>query len=497
MKSIKSILYFLSIILFLSCSKDDGKIDFTFLQLNDVYEIAPIQGGKYGGMARVETVHQQLLKENKNTMLVMAGDFLNPSLLGTVKYNGERIRGKQMIETMNAMHFDLAAFGNHEFDLSANDLQKRMDESNFDWITGNVLENKDGKKAPFTNKHHRVNETFIKEFTDADGTTIKVGFISVCVPSNPRSFVTYKDIFKEATRSYNDLKDKVDVVFGLTHVTIAEDTKIAKLLPNIPLIMGGHEHTNMLVPVGNSFVAKADANAKTAYIHRISYDTKTKKAIVKSELKEINSSIVADKRVGAVVKKWETILSNKIKETIKNPTEVIFNAETPLDGKDKSIRGKQTNLGELITKSMSFSFDNSVDCALVNGGSIRIDDELEGNITAVDIFRVLPYGGAVLKVKIKGSLLLKVLEYGKNAEGTGDYVQRYNVSKTNTTWLVKSKPINPNKIYTVAFSDYLLKGFDIPFLSDKNKEVLSMYQPKPNEISFDIRNAVILYLKSL
>ena len=40
-----------------SCQKDDQKIDFTFLQVNDVYEIAPIQGGEFGGMARVETVH--------------------------------------------------------------------------------------------------------------------------------------------------------------------------------------------------------------------------------------------------------------------------------------------------------------------------------------------------------------------------------------------------------------------------------------------------------
>ncbi len=497
MKSIKSILYFLSIVLFLSCSQDDGKIDFTFLQLNDVYEIAPIQGGEFGGMARVETVHQELLQENKNTLLVMAGDFLNPSLLGTVKYNGERIRGKQMIETMNAMNFDLVAFGNHEFDLSANDLQKRMDESNFDWITSNVLENKDGKIAPFSNKHNRINETFIKEFTDADGTIIKVGFISVCVPSNPRSYVTYKDVFEEATRSYNDLKDQVDVVFGLTHLSIAEDKKVAELLPNIPLIMGGHEHTNMLVPVGNSFVTKADANAKTAYIHRISFDKKTKKATIQSELKEINASIVENERVGAVVQKWQTILKKKIKEIIESPDEIILNATIPLDGRDKPIRSKQTNLGELITKSMSFAFDDEVDCALVNGGSIRIDDELEGNITAVDIFRVLPYGGAVLKVKIKGSLLLKVLDYGEKAAGTGAYLQRYNVSKATTTWLIKSKPINPNKTYTVAFSDYLLKGFDIPFLSEKNKEVLSIYQPIATDISYDIRNAVILYLKSL
>jgi len=81
MKFIKISVFFLSLLIVASCTKDDQKIDFTLLQLNDVYEIAPIQGGEFGGMARVETVHQDLLKENKNTLLVMACDFLNPSLL--------------------------------------------------------------------------------------------------------------------------------------------------------------------------------------------------------------------------------------------------------------------------------------------------------------------------------------------------------------------------------------------------------------------------------
>jgi 2',3'-cyclic-nucleotide 2'-phosphodiesterase (5'-nucleotidase family) len=501
MKFIKSILYILSASILLSCSKDDGKIDFTFLQLNDVYEIAPIQGGEFGGMARVETVHQELLQENKNTLLVMAGDFLNPSLLGTVKYNGERIRGRQMIETMNAMNFDLVAFGNHEFDLSANDLQKRLNESTFPWISGNVLY----KQSDSTSFFHKeingekefIKGAFIKEFTDADGTKIKVGFISVCIPSNPRDYVKYSDMFKKAKQLNDALKEKVDIVFGLTHVKIGQDKQLLEMLPNIPLIMGGHEHTNMLVPVGESVVAKADANAKTAYIHRISFDTKTKKATVVSELKEINTTIATNARVGAVVDKWQQILKVKIKEIIPNPDEVIFVAKTPLNGRDTPIRSIQTNLGELVTKSMSFAYNDKVDCALVNGGSIRIDDELSGNITAVDIFKVLPYGGSVLKVKIKGSLLRKVLEYGVYAAGTGAYLQRYNADKVNDVWLISGKPILLAKTYTVAFSDYLLKGFDIPFLSEKNKGVLSIYTPTKSDVSFDIRKAIILFLKNI
>ena len=501
MKSIKSILYIVSITVFLSCSKEDGKIDFTFLQVNDVYEIAPIQGGKFGGMARVATVHQQLLQENKNTLLLMAGDFLNPSLLGTVKYNGERIRGKQMIETMNAMNFDLVAFGNHEFDLGSKDLQKRLNESNFNWISANVLYKQGDSTSLFfkekADKKEAVNTTYIKEFTDADGTKINVGFISVCVPSNPKSYVAYTDVFEAAKRSYNELKDKVDVVFGLTHLKVSQDKKILEMLPDIPLIMGGHEHTNMMVPVGESFVAKADANAKTAYIHRISFDIKTKKATVTSELKEIDETIIADAKVGVVVNKWQTILNTKIKDIIPNPAAVIYTTKVPLDARDTPIRSIQTNMGNLITKAMSFAYDDEVDCALVNGGSIRIDDQLAGNISAVDIFRVLPYGGAILKVKIKGSLLKKVLDYGVKSAGTGAYLQRYNAVLTNKKWLISGNAIQPQKTYTVAFSDYLLKGFDIPFLSEKNKEVLSIYNPTTTETAFDIRKAVILYLKNL
>jgi 5'-nucleotidase/UDP-sugar diphosphatase len=499
MKITKSLLYILLIILFFSCKQEDGKIDFTFLQINDVYEIAPIQGGQFGGMARVETVHQELLKENKNSMLFMAGDFLNPSLIGTLKIDGERVRGKQMIDVMNAMNFDLVAFGNHEFDIPQKDLQKRLNESNFPWISSNVkLKTKEKSDLFYKEKEGRqipLEETFIKEFSDEDGTTLKVGFISVCIPSNPKEFVAYGNMFVKARASYAAIKDSVDVVFGLTHVKITNDKRIAKLIPNLPLIMGGHEHTNSYHKIGNVIITKADANAKTAYIHRISFDKKTKKAIVTSELREINSSIKSDEKVDKIVKKWQTILSSKIKEIIANPDEVIYTAKIPLDGRDTPIRSIQTNLGEIITKSMSFAFDDSVDCALLNGGSIRIDDQLSGAINAVDIFRVLPYGGAILKVEIKGRLLKQVLDYGILAKGTGAYLQRFNAEKVGEKWIIKNKELNIKKTYTVAFSDYLLKGFDIPFLSSENKEVFAVYKPAIDELAFDIRKAVVAYLK--
>ncbi|WP_093668437.1 bifunctional metallophosphatase/5'-nucleotidase [Tenacibaculum sp. MAR_2009_124] len=508
MKSIKLLLLLTSFVFLNGCSNKKLQssnthvpYEFSILQLNDVYEISPIQGGKYGGMARVETVHQDLLRKNKNVLLVHAGDFLNPSLLGTIKVNGERVRGKQMVEVMNAMNFDVTAFGNHEFDLSYKDLQKRINESSFDWISSNVLHKISGKKERFYKETIGVKkdlkDTYIKEFTFGENKTLRVGFISVCIPSNPKDYVHYGNIYENIKRSYNELKPKVDIVLGLTHLSIDQDKKIAEMLPELPLIMGGHEHTNSYDYVGNVAIAKADANAKTVYIHRFKYDPSAKTLTFKSELKEINDKITSNVKVSTIIKKWQDILNIKIKEVVDNPEEVIYIASEPLDARDTPIRSIQTNMGDMITRSMSYAYNNEVDCALVNGGSVRIDDVLSGDINAIDIFRVLPYGGAVLKVNLTGALLEKVLDYGMSSAGTGAYLQRYNVNKVGGKWMIGENEINKSKEYSVAFSDYLLKGFDIPFLNEKNKEVLHIYEPQKNEIAYDIRRATITYLKEL
>ena len=501
MKYFKSILFFLSTLVVLSCSSDDGKISFTLLQLNDVYEISSIQGGKFGGMARVKTIHKELLKENKNTLLVMAGDFLNPSLIGTMKYNGERIRGKQMVEVMNAMNFDVAAIGNHEFDLSKKDLQTRMDESIFPWISSNVFNRtKDSIKRFYQEINGLktpIKGSFIKEISDNDGTKIKIGFISVCIPSNPKDYVLYKEMFSSIQKEYELIKEEVDVVIGLTHVKIEHDREIARLLPNIPLIMGGHEHDHKNEMIGNVKITKADANAKTAYIHSINFNKKTKETSISSLLKTIDTTIVDDKKVKLVVDKWLEVMNSQISKIVENPYEIIYHTNIPLDGRDIPIRSKQTNLGQLIAASMSYSYNNEIDCAIVNGGSIRIDDQLVGDINSVDAFRVLPFGGAVLKVKMKGSLLNKVLEYGNNAAGSGAYLQRSSIEMNDTLFTIDNSTINPSKIYTIAISDYLMKGFDIPFLTPNHPDVISVYTPNLTETSSDIRKGMILYLKSL
>ncbi|MGO3183494.1 MAG: bifunctional metallophosphatase/5'-nucleotidase [Aequorivita sp.] len=483
--------------------KGAGAITLKFVQMNDVYEIAPLNGGEYGGLARVAHIRDSIKEEYPNTFLFLAGDFLNPSLLGTVKVDGKRLNGKQMVDVLNTMEIDLVTFGNHEFDLDEEDLQSRLNESKFNWTSANVRHvTENGNVLPFSTKWEYTNvptsdySTF--NAVDADGNRIRFGVFGVTLPSNPKEYVYYGNIYDNAKRAYDLAIQKSDFVVGLTHVAVDQDIEIAKRIRTLPLIMGGHEHYNMLEKEGRTMIAKADANAKSIYIHTIIYNLRTKYLHVDSELMMVTDKIASSAKVERVVNKWVDLLDEKLKEVIEDPNEVIFHAKRPLDGTDTANRSKQTNLGELIARSMAYSYGDKVDGAIVNGGSIRIDDRLVGDITSTDIFRILPFGGSVLKVDIKGKLLKQVLDFGNASSGEGAYLQRYNISQNaDNTWRISNKPIVDNKTYTVAISDFLLKGLDVPFLTPENSDVKKVYTPKGSETSSDIRRTIIAYLSSI
>ena len=482
--------------------KGAGVVTLKFVQINDVYEIAPLNGGEYGGLARVAYIRDSIKEQFPNTYLFMAGDFLNPSLLGTMEVGGERLKGKQMIDVMNSMDFDLVTFGNHEFDLSEEELQQRLNESNFTWTTANVRHVTENGVEPFTTKWEFSNVPIsdYSTFTafDADGNKLKFGVFAVTTPSNPQPYVYYGDVYENAERAYKIAIEKSDFVVGLTHVPINDDIEIAKRNQELPLIMGGHEHFNMLERQGRTMIAKADANAKSLYVHTLIFNLRTRNLYINSELVPVTDNVPSDAKVELVVNKWTALLDESLQKIVEKPDEIIYNPAVPLDGRDKENRSTQTNLGQLITRAMAYVYQDKVDAAIVNSGSIRIDDMLSGQMVSRDIFRILPFGGSVVKIDIKGRLLKEVLNYGRQSRGTGAYLQWYKISEAeNGDWLINNKPISPTKTYTVAFSDYLLKGLDIPFLTEKNPGVFNLYIPSNGEPAADIRKAIIFYLKTL
>jgi 5'-nucleotidase/UDP-sugar diphosphatase len=479
----------------------DGKIEFSILHINDVYEIAPLEGGKTGGMARVAKLRQDLSNESAPSLAVHAGDFLSPSLIGTLKQNGERVAGAQMVDCMNAAGIDLVTFGNHEFDISMSALQKRINESSFDWISSNVLQNgEDGLKHRFYKMKDGTKEylkdSYIWEISDADGTSARIGFFGVTLSTFPVDYVFYEDPYLEARKAYEHLQGQCDLVLGITHLYRYQDSLLALQLPEVPLFMGGHDHENMEFKVKNTRITKADANAKSAYVHRFSLNKRGSQVTFTSELVQVNESVAMEKNTQEVVLKWNGILEKEIKSIYPEPEEIIYQSQNPLEGREYKVRNEQTNLGAIVVKSMRHVVSEPTDGAIFNSGGIRVDDQLSGEITSMDIFRTLPFGGAIFIVDVKGELLKRILEYGEEAKGTGAYLQREGFEYKDGNWHVGSEELVPQKIYTIALNDFLLKGFDIPFLIDDPKLILRKIVPPKESLASDVRLAIIDFLKN-
>ncbi|MDX2283909.1 MAG: bifunctional metallophosphatase/5'-nucleotidase [Bacteroidia bacterium] len=466
------------------------------LHINDVYEIAPLEKGTVGGMARVAALEQALLREDPDTYTLLAGDFLSPSVIGTVKIGEERVRGAQMVSVMNQAGVDLVCFGNHEFDLKAEELQKRLDESQFGWISGNVHRKTEAGQVPFLQRGQPLPRYQLYTVQDARGRSRRIGVITVCLDANQPGYVAYADPYASAAEDFAALQPQADAIVALTHLSIEEDRELARRLPGLALIMGGHEHEQHFERVGPVPIAKADANAKSAWVHRIAF-TRQGQPAVTSEARRIDAQIPLEPRTDSLVKSWESRAYQAFLAQGFRLDEPVAQIAVPLDGLEAHVRTQPTNLGQALAEAC-FRSAGGADLALINSGSIRLDDYLQGEITQFDIIRALPFGGKVLGVDMKGSLLRQVLDIGLGANrGAGGYLQTHRVVRAGDTWVIGGAALDDKRVYRVAIGDFLMTGQEknLGFLLPTHPDVLRVNEPAAGSIGSDVRKALIEVLK--
>ena len=483
-------------------------VEANIVQMNDVYEIGALEGGKRGGLARVATVVNELRAKNPNTYLIMAGDFLNPSFLGTLKYEGKSIKGRQMVDVLNSMKLDYAILGNHEFDLDYADLQARIDESKFKWLSSDCYDMSSGSALKF-HKNVDGKPQYFEFYTKLDipngvENPFTIGLFSATIPLVKKDYVMYKNFYEEAPKGSYILSQFTDVNVGITHLEIMQDTTLAHLVAvnGTPLLMGGHDHENMKVKIGKTTITKADANAKSVYVHRFLMEKSTRKVTIDSKLVLIDEKIKEDSTVNFVVDKWKKIGEESMRKQGFDPNAVVGKVIEKLNGRESSMRNEQNAMGNLIAQSMLF-VAKKAKIALFNSGSVRIDDFLTGNVTETDVLRIMPYGGALVEVDMKGSLLIQLLDSGDKNKGKGGYLQRSrNLSKLNDKWFWDKQAIDAKETYTIITSKFLFEGNEknIEYFTKANESVLKADFSDPNNTfdnRNDIRKAFIAYLRSV
>lgn len=466
-----------------------GAVPITIVQLNDVYEIIPLRGGSEGGLARVATIEKNLRAENPNTYMMFAGDLFSPSALGTARVDGVPLAGRQIVDVMNAIGLDYATFGNHEFDIAAEHFFQRLTESEFLWISSNVR-GADG--APFP----RVPETHVFEVpARGGGRSVRVGILGVTMEELPRPYVRYEEPIAAAMAKARELRPQVDILIALTHLPLEQDVTLARLVPEIDLILGGHEHENVQIWRGDQSltpITKADANARTIYVHDLTYEPRTRLLRVRSELVQIDETVPEDPEVARLAEEWVELAYDAFRKQGFEPGRIVAVSDETLVATESAVRNEPTSVTRLITTAMRNAVQAS-DAAIFNGGSIRMDDELPaGPVTEYDVLRLLPFGGNIVAVDMKGELLIRTLAQGVRNRGSGGFLHYENIARAaDGSWTLANEPINPDDVYRIAISDYLMSGREVglDFLTLDAPGVIA------HEETQDVRFALIQEMK--
>jgi 5'-nucleotidase len=429
--------------------KPDCTVRVTILQVNDVYQFAPVDLGTRGGLARLLTLKKEIEKQSPNTLFMLSGDTISPSV-ESITY-----KGAQMIDAWNTAQLDYSTFGNHEFDFGPDVLRQRMKESKFKWIVANVIDKKTGK--PFGDAPAYV----IREF---DG--VKVGIFGLTleetqITSKPGPEVEFLNPCETARKVVAQIHDRgVKTVVALTHLSMSEDKEVARC-SGVDVIIGGHEHTLLESSSGGAPIFKMTADARE--LGQIDLNISKNTGAVESidwKIIPVTDKIKDDPQFATLNRKYGTLL--------KELSVVVGRTSVDLDARSKAGRTQETNLGDFIADA--FRTATGADVGLMNGGSIRADEIISaGTLTKRDVLSILPFKNRVVKVELSGATLRAALEHGvaRSAEDTepGRFPQVSGITYTFdgrrppasriVSLTVNGKPLDEKRNYTLATSDYV------------------------------------------
>lgn len=434
--------------------KEECATRITLLQVNDVYQFAPVDRGTRGGIARVLTLKKQIQKDSPNTLFLFSGDTISPSV-ESITY-----KGAQMIEAWNVAGLDYATFGNHEFDFGPDVLRERIKESRFGWLAANVIDKKTGKPfggvAPFV----------IREF---DG--VKIGIFGLVLPetkttSRPGPDVEFLDPCDTAKKVIADIHARgAKVVVALTHLSMREDKEVARC-SDVDVIIGGHEHTLLESAAGGAPIFKMTADARE--LGKIDLNISTSSGKLESidwKVIPVDGETKEDPDFAPVYRKYAGLL--------KELSQPVGRTTVALDARSAENRTRETNVGNLVTDA--FRKATRADVGFMNGGSIRADTMISaGRLTTRDLLAILPFKNKVVKLELTGAQLRAMLEHGvaRSAEDAepGRFPQvsgiRFSFDAgcpAGTRVIdvtVNGLPLDEKKKYTLATTNFLADGGD-------------------------------------
>lgn len=337
----------------------------------------------------------------------------------------------------------------------------------------------------------------------------KVGVIGYLTGETKDISQTGSVIFLDEVETIKEESERLDsegvkILIAVGHSGFDMDKSIAKHVPLIDAVIGGHTNTFLwngpapdienpegLYPTiieqdSGKKVPVVQAYAYTKYMGRlnVTFNSDGDLTFFEGQPLLLDSTIHQDEDVLELLERYRP-------EVSALDVQVLGKTRVVLDGSTQECRFRECNFGNWITDAF-VAYRASVyggiywtdaPIGLVNGGAIRnsINATLNsGNVTRGELLGCMPFDNQIYTVSLNGSDLIKTLEIGLRANGTsrGEFLQMsglrvvYDLTRPIGSRVIDVKvrcaycfipayePIDLHKSYRIITTSFLINGGD-------------------------------------
>jgi 5'-nucleotidase/UDP-sugar diphosphatase len=432
---------------------DSGELCFSILHTNDMHsELIPHSPGAdygaggedltIGGFARLATAVNQIrekkAEEGEPVLLFDAGDFLGSGPFAWLALNGSAPE----LTIMQEMGYDAATIGNHEYDYGPDVLAQYLLKAGYPQAHQKTLVLASNTRAPEDHPLAALGlyrDTGVFELENG----LKVGVFGIVgkdaiVSMGDAEGMQFLDQQETARGMVEELQAQgADVVVCLSHSGVDDDRVLAREVPEIDVIVGGHSHTALFEPVmqGSTIIVQAGALGEYLGQLELAYDADIGKVHVRNGedgqpfLVHVDNNFAPDPQIEVMVQEYTAELN----AYVENVTDGEFdNVMSTVARSDFVLSNRpsfsETALGNFVTDAMRFAGEeftgDRVDLAGEASGNIRnsifpgTTEESDGDISLYEIMEAVGVGRGldghpgcpIASVYLTGEEVRRVLE---------------------------------------------------------------------------------------
>ena len=399
------------------------KSEVTILYTNDVHTYIDKQAPELT-YAAIAALKQSYQNAGKKVLLVDAGDHVQGTAYGSMD------QGASIIELMNAVGYDAATPGNHEFDYGMDRAKELMRDADFPYLSCNWVD-------------LRTNLRVLPEIKVFVRGGVRIAFVGITTPetftkSTPAYFMNKaqtkyiydilggedgQKLYSAVQKAVDKAKCLADVVIGLGHLGVDPSSspwtseEVIAHTTGFDAFIDGHSHTVM----ENKQVADASGRMVTltqtgSYFANVGEMTIAPDGTISTRL--VSTYDQEDVAVAAEQAAWVNTVDDMLGEKIA-VADTKFYITDPATGK-RRIRSGETNLGDFVADGI-YTYFNEVeqlhcDIAIMNGGGIRSDEDA-GYWTFKTCKQVSPFGNVACLMAVSGKQIQDALEFAARFAG--------------------------------------------------------------------------------